>query len=89
LNKRLVIVVVVALIAVGAAAYALQPERGVPDDAPTEQEMATSLGSSVMEHLYLGHVVGRSGEIMLVPKPHHFLIGEWDLTTLGTGSPEL
>jgi Type I phosphodiesterase / nucleotide pyrophosphatase len=39
-----------------------------------------------MEHLYRGHVPGRSAEIMLVPKPNNFLIGEWDLTTLGTNS---
>lgn len=42
-----------------------------------------------MEHLHRGHVAGRSGEIMLVPKPHHFLIGEWDLTTLGSATPTL
>jgi Type I phosphodiesterase / nucleotide pyrophosphatase len=82
-------VVVLALIVAGAAAYALRPERGAPSGAPTQDEMARSIGTSVMDHVFLGHVPGRSGEIMLVPKPHRYLIGEWDLTTLGTETPDL
>ena len=89
MNRRVLAVVVVALIVAGAAAYVLRPERGVPDGAPTQDEMARSIGAPVMEHIYRGHVPGRSGEIMLVPKPHRYLIGEWDLTTLGTDTPDL
>jgi predicted AlkP superfamily pyrophosphatase or phosphodiesterase len=84
-----VAVVVAALVLAGGAVYALRPERGVPKGAPTQDGMARSLGSSVMLHLFRGHVPGRSGEIMLVPKPNHFLLGEWDLTTLGTDTPDL
>ena len=51
--------------------------------------MAGRIGTDVMTNLYRGHVPGRSGEIMLVPKPHNFLIGEWDLTTLGTATPTM
>jgi predicted AlkP superfamily pyrophosphatase or phosphodiesterase len=69
------------------AAYVLRPARGVPDGAPTQDEMAGSIGSHVMEHLHNGAVPGRSGEVMLVPKPYSFLIGEWDLSTLGSATP--
>src|SRR5918996_6544037 len=88
LTRRVLVVVGLALIVAGAAAYALQPERGVPSGAPTQDEMARSIGTSVMDHVFLGHVPGRSGEIMLVPKPHRYLIGEWDLTTLDTNTPD-
>src|SRR5688572_20341846 len=87
--KRLIAVVVVALVGVGAAAFLLRPEKGVPKDAPTLEEMATRIGAPVMRNLYRGHVPGRSGEIMLVPEPHNYLIGEWDLRTLGSGDPTL
>jgi hypothetical protein len=51
--------------------------------------MADAIGAPIMQHLYQGHVAGRSGEIMLVPQPYNFLIGEWDLTTLGTDQPTM
>jgi predicted AlkP superfamily pyrophosphatase or phosphodiesterase len=86
-RRRLLAVVVVALVAGLLAFYQLLPERGLPQGAPTLDEMARSIGSPIMEHLYRGHVPGRSGEVMLVPKPHNFIIGEWDLTTLGTDTP--
>ncbi|MGH2753804.1 MAG: alkaline phosphatase family protein [Actinomycetota bacterium] len=89
MSKRVLIVVAFAL-AVAVPAYLLaRPETGVPEGAPTEDAMATSLGAPIMEHLVRGHVAGRSGELMLVPKPHNFLLGEWDLTTLGTDTPTL
>jgi predicted AlkP superfamily pyrophosphatase or phosphodiesterase len=88
-TRRVVVVVVAGLALAGAAAYALQPERGVPDGAPTQDRMAQSLGADVMQHIFRGHVPGRSAEIMLVPKPHHFILGEWDLTTLGTETLDL
>ena len=89
LPKRVLYIVAVALVLVVGGAYVLQPERGLPDGAPTEDEMATEIGAPVMEHIYRGHVEGRSGEIMLVPKPNNYIIGDWDLTTLGTGEPNL
>ncbi len=89
MSKRVLIVVAVAVLASAASAYALRPETGVPTDAPTEDEMATAIGSDVMTNLFRGHVPGRSGDVMLVPKPHSFLLGEWDLTTLGTDSPTI
>jgi len=88
LTRVLVVGVVAALIAAGAA-YFLRPETGVPDGAPTEDQMAAAIGTDVMRHLHRGHVPGRSGEIMLVPKPHTFLIGNWDLQTLGTDNPTM
>lgn len=82
--KRVLAVVIVAAVFGGGALYILNSEPAVPDDAPTEEAMARTIGTAVMEHLNRGHVPGRSGEVMLVPKPHSYLIGEWDLTRLGT-----
>ena len=87
--KRVLAVVAVAALVALAAWFVLRPSTGVPDDAPTENEMASSVGSQVMEHLYLGHVPGRSGEVLMVPKPHHFLISDWDMTQLGSATPPL
>jgi hypothetical protein len=87
LPKRVLAVIVAALAIAALAAYALRPQRGAPPDSPTQDEMAAGVGAQVMEHLRRGHVAGRSGEVMTVPKPHHYIIGEWDLTTLGTGEP--
>ena len=89
MTKRVLVVAIVAIVAAAIATYVLRPPTGVPEDAPTEAEMAADVGSDVMTNLYLGHVPGRSGEVMLVPKPHSFLIGEWDLTTLGSDTPTM
>jgi predicted AlkP superfamily pyrophosphatase or phosphodiesterase len=89
LAKRVSIVVVVACLAALGAVYVLQPPRGVPEGAPTENEMADQIGAPVMQHIYNGHVAGRSGDIYLVPKPYSFMLGQWDLTTLGTNTPTL
>ena len=86
IKRVLIIGVAAALIAAGAV-YFLRPETGVPDDAPTEEEMASTIGRDVMRNVQRGHVPDRAGEIMLVPKPHNFLIGNWDLTTLGSAEP--
>ena len=85
--KRVLIIAVVAALIAAGAAFFLRPETGVPDGAPTEDEMAASIGTDVMRNIQRGHVPERSGEIMLVPKPHSFLIGDWDLSTLGTDEP--
>lgn len=87
--KRVVVVVAVAVLIAFAAWFVLRPETGVPDDAPTENEMAVAVGTEVMQHLYLGHVPGRSGEVLMVPKPHHFLISKWDMTQLDGPTPPL
>ncbi|MEA2434571.1 MAG: hypothetical protein QOG54_2028 [Actinomycetota bacterium] len=87
MSKRVLIVVAIAVLAGVAAAWVLRPARGVPEGAPTEDEMAASIGAHVMEHLHNGAVPGRAGDLMLVPKPNSFLIGEWDLETLGSDTP--
>jgi predicted AlkP superfamily pyrophosphatase or phosphodiesterase len=87
--KRVLAIVTAAGVVIIGALVALRPARGVPEDAPTLDEMADEIGSQVMLNLWRGHVPGRSAEIMLVPRPHRFLIGEWDLTTLGTAAPDL
>jgi predicted AlkP superfamily pyrophosphatase or phosphodiesterase len=84
--KRILLLLVSLVIGGAAAALSLRSGESLPGDAPTQVEMARSLGAPIMEHLYRGHVPGRSAEILLVPKPHYFLLGEWDLTTLGTKS---
>jgi predicted AlkP superfamily pyrophosphatase or phosphodiesterase len=82
--KRVLVVVIAAVVVTIGALVALRPATGVPENAPTLDEMADDIGSQVMLNLWRGHVPGRSAEVMLVPRPHRFLIGEWDLTTLGT-----
>lgn len=89
MTKRVLIVATLIVIATAIVIFILQPETGVPEGAPTEEEMANEIGADVMTNLYRGHVPGRSGEVMLVPKPHNFLIGEWDLTTLGSAQPTM
>jgi arylsulfatase A-like enzyme len=44
---------------------------------PTLMEMARSLGSDVVTALRRGYFEGRSGELLLVPKPWHVL-GQWN-----------
>jgi predicted AlkP superfamily pyrophosphatase or phosphodiesterase len=87
--KRVLLLVAVCAVLAVPAAYLLRPDPAVPGDAPTLDAMADAVGAPVMEHIWRGHVPGRSAEIMLVPKPHRFLIGEWPLTTLGTATPEV
>ena len=88
MTKRVLVIVAVATIVAVAAAYALGASSGEPGETPTQDEMATSIGAPVMEHVFRGHVPGRSGEIMLVPKPNNYLLGDWDLRTLGTDTPQ-
>jgi predicted AlkP superfamily pyrophosphatase or phosphodiesterase len=82
-------VAIAALIVAGAAFYLLRRQDALPASALTQEEMAASVGAPVMLNLLRGHVPGRSGEIMLVPKPNNFMISEWDLRTLGSTTPEL
>lgn len=87
--KRLAIVVVLAALLAGGAFWFLRSEETPRADAMSQEEMARSVGGPVTLNLVRGHVPGRSGEIMLVPKPHHFMISEWDLRTLGSDEPEV
>ena len=87
MSKRDLIVVGTALIAAVLAVFALRPGPRVPAGAPSQSEMARAIGTDVMQNIYRGHVPGRSGEIYLVPKPHRYLAGDWDLTTLDTDTP--
>jgi Type I phosphodiesterase / nucleotide pyrophosphatase len=89
LPKRVVIVGGIALLLAILAAYVLRPETGAPDGAPSLGEMADSLGADLMGDLHRGHVTGRSGDVMTVPRPYRYIVGEWDLTTLGTATPWL
>lgn len=88
MTKRVLVVGLAVLVAVALGAYLSRLDSTLTG-APTQDEMATSIGTDVMRHLHRGHVPGRSAEIMLVPKPHHYLIGGWDLETLGSDSPTL
>ncbi|HWC13751.1 MAG TPA: alkaline phosphatase family protein [Actinomycetota bacterium] len=89
MSKRVLIVVAIAAVVAATAAYRLRPQDPVPPGAPTVEEMARSVGTPVMVNLVRGHVPDRSGDIMLVAKPHHFMISSWDLTTLGTDDVEI
>lgn len=89
MTKRVLVITGLAMVVALIAAFALRSGNGIPDDAPSEDDMATAIGAPIMEHLYRGHVPNRSGEIMLVPKPNNYLLGEWDLTTLDTNTPTL
>lgn len=89
MTKRVLVITGLAVVVALIAAFALRSGNGIPDDAPSEDDMATAIGAPIMEHLYRGHVPNRSGEIMLVPKPNNYLLGEWDMTTLDTNTPTL
>ena len=86
--KRVLIIAVAASLVAAGAAYLLRSDRDAPEEL-TQDEMAAEIGADVMRHLHRGHVPGRSGEIMLVPKPHVFLYGNWELSTLGSERPTL
>jgi predicted AlkP superfamily pyrophosphatase or phosphodiesterase len=89
-SQRLLVVAIgaIALAAVGARVLQSPDSFGGTAGTRTLEEMADEIGAPVMEHLRRGHVPGRSGDIMLVPRPHRYLVGEWDLRTLDTANPE-
>ena len=87
--SRLILVAGAAVAVALVAVFFLSPSQGLPPDAPTEDDMATDIGAQIMGHLYVGHVPGRAGEVMTVPKPHHYLINRLELESLGTDEPEL
>ncbi|MGH2819275.1 MAG: alkaline phosphatase family protein [Actinomycetota bacterium] len=87
LSKRVLVVAGLAVCVALVALYLLGPSGSVPAGAPSEDEMASSVGAPIMELISQGHVPDRSGELLLVPKPHSFLLGRPDLTLLGTDEP--
>ncbi|MGH2778473.1 MAG: hypothetical protein ACRDJB_07455, partial [Actinomycetota bacterium] len=89
MTKRVLVIAGLAIVVAALAAYALRPSDDQGAGALSQAEMAAEIGGPIMEHLHRGHVPGRSGEIMLVPKPNSYLLGEWDLRTLGTDTPTL
>lgn len=82
---RLGAIVVVVLLIAGVTYFFVGDDT---NSAPSLEQMADDVGADVMLHLHRGHVPGRSGEIMLVPKPHRYLTGRWDLRSLGTNKPD-
>ncbi len=87
--SRLILVASAAVAVALVAVFLLSPSQGLPPDAPSEDDMAADIGAQIMGHLYVGHVPGRSGEVMTVPKPHHYLINGLELESLGSAEPEL
>src|SRR5918992_3052885 len=86
--RRALSVAIGALFVAGLGALALTPPGARAIPARSVEQMADEIGAPVMEHLRRGHVAGRSGQVMLVPRPHHYLVGQWDLRTLWTATPE-
>ena len=92
MTKRVLLVALVAIVLAAGAAWVLarddDGEAGPAHGPLVETEaMSDAIGADVMMHIKRGHVPGRSAEVYLVPKPHHYLAGDWDLTTLGTDTP--
>jgi hypothetical protein len=87
-DRRVFLVVLVALAIVAGALLIPRSDGPVPSaERPTLDQMARSLGSQAMRLVVNGHVAGRSGEIMIVPRPHHFMVGDWNLENFGTDHP--
>lgn len=88
MNRRVFVVIIVALaVVVGALVFRRADEDRNLARRPKLEEMARALGADGMRLVVNGHVPGRSGEIMLVPGPHNFMLGDWNLRTFGTDSP--
>ena len=85
--KRVLVVLVAILLVAAGAAYVLKPETGVPGDAPTIDEMARDVGTPILTHLKRGDFPERSGDVIAVPMPHNYMIGEWDLRSLDSDEP--
>ncbi|HEX2031209.1 MAG TPA: alkaline phosphatase family protein [Actinomycetota bacterium] len=65
-----------ALFAVAVAAACTSGPPELASEAPTVAAMADELGRDVVEHMARGYRAGRSGEILLAPKPWNVL-GQW------------
>jgi predicted AlkP superfamily pyrophosphatase or phosphodiesterase len=87
LGKRTLVVLVAAAI-IAAGGYFLRAQPPGLDGGPSLDEMAGAIGAPIMRNVFRGHVPGRSGEIVLVPRPHRYIVDDWDLRTLVSGSPD-
>ena len=91
MTKRVLFVATAAILLAVAASVVLAGDGDgvLREHAETTDmdAMADAIGAPIMESIKRGHVPGRSAEVFLVPKPHHYLAGDWDLTTLGTDTP--
>jgi hypothetical protein len=74
------------LVAGLAAAAACTDPGGRPRPVPTLRSMADDLGADVVRHLRRGYVSGRSGEVVLVPRPRNVL-GQWTGGVQGKDDP--
>lgn len=86
-SRRMVVVLASALVLAIAAVVLLRDGELTGPERPTVEEMARSAGADVMTMVYRGHVANRSGQIMLVPKPYSFMVGDWNLENFGTDTP--
>jgi len=92
LSTRVLAVALAATVLAGAAALILTRAEGgraggVPPGAPSLEQMASAVGAPVLRHLARGSVEGRSGDLIVVPRPHNYLIGQPDYETLDTATP--
>ena len=77
------------MVAMTAAGLTILPgctfggRQGPPEEAPTLQDMAASLGTDALEHLTRGYVAGRSPEIATIPEPWNVVV-RWSGRTLGS-----
>ncbi|HET7482962.1 MAG TPA: alkaline phosphatase family protein [Actinomycetota bacterium] len=87
--NRFAVVIAAALVVVVVALVALNREAHTfdPGSAPTLDDMGDRVGAEVMQLVYDGNVPDRTGEILLVGKPDHYLGPDVDLTQYGTATP--
>ncbi|MFN2526491.1 MAG: alkaline phosphatase family protein [Actinomycetota bacterium] len=88
----LVALTMTVIASAASVALAIRTESVEPIVAPptsrTQSEMATRIGRCVMGRIRAGYVPQRSGDILLVPQPYNFLMGEWDLRRLDSDDPD-
>jgi hypothetical protein len=88
MNRRVFVVIAVALTIIALAlVFPRAGDDGSPSQRPTLDQMARAVGGDGMRLVANGHVPGRSGEIMIVPAPHNFMVGDWNLENFGTDHP--
>jgi hypothetical protein len=83
-GKLVVIALVAALIGGGAWLVLAKQEKEKEAALPPLDKMADDIGAPAMQLLKNGYVPGRSGQVLIVPRPHRFFLNDWDLDALGT-----
>ncbi|MDQ3954648.1 MAG: alkaline phosphatase family protein [Actinomycetota bacterium] len=86
ITRRIVLIAALSLLAAAVGAYLSTDEDQEPT-GPTLNEMADAVGTPLMTRVVRGHVPRRSGDIMLVPRPHVYMAVPWDMTTWGSDNP--